>query len=260
MRAVILVGHGSLRPGSGAAMIRLAARARAAGIAPLVAVGFLNYSRPLLGEALARCIARGASEVALLPYFLVPGRFVRADLPRALEDLRQQHSAIPLTLARCFEDHLALERLVLKRAEALSTAPAPRQAREPLVEGQHSALLIMAHGSPDPAANRPIEAIAERIRAGGSYAQVALSYMDLNRPRIGEAIDALVGQGLRRLVALPYFLQLGGHVAEDLPAIIAVARARHPTTMIDLAEHLAYDPLLLEVIADRAREALSTER
>src|SRR5690349_9572208 len=84
MRAVLLVGHGSLRSGSGAAMIRLAARVRAAGVAPIAGAGFLNYSRPSFAEALARCAARGADEVVVQPYFLVPGKFVRVDLPRLL--------------------------------------------------------------------------------------------------------------------------------------------------------------------------------
>src|SRR5438067_13214310 len=52
VRAVMLVGHGSLRLGAGAAMIRLAERAQAARVAPIVGAGFLNYSRPTFGETL----------------------------------------------------------------------------------------------------------------------------------------------------------------------------------------------------------------
>jgi sirohydrochlorin ferrochelatase len=55
---------------------------------------------------------------------------------------------------------------------------------------------------------------------------------------------------------VPYLLQLGGHVAEDLPKIIAAARARHPGVPIDLAAHLGYDPLLVHVIADRVGDTV----
>src|SRR5207249_4127788 len=88
MRAVLLIGHGSLRPGSGAAMIRLAARARAAGVAPIVEAGFLNYSRPRFAQALARCAAKGAAEVVVQPYFLIPGKFVQEDLPRVVRAIQ----------------------------------------------------------------------------------------------------------------------------------------------------------------------------
>src|SRR5690349_18477647 len=79
-RAVILIGHGSLRAGAGAAMIRLAERAHAAGVAPIVSAGFLNYSQPTFGEALAGCVENGATEVIIQPYFLIPGKYVRSDL------------------------------------------------------------------------------------------------------------------------------------------------------------------------------------
>src|SRR5207253_6651189 len=98
---------------------------------------------------------------------------------------------------------------------------------------------IMAHGSPDPSANQPIHAIADRIQ-GRQYAHVAVGFMELNEPSFGAAIDDLIARGARPIVAVPYFLQLGGHVAEDLPEIIGAARRRHPEATIILAEHLAY--------------------
>jgi sirohydrochlorin ferrochelatase len=257
MRAVVVVGHGSLRAGSGAAMIRLAARAREAGIAPLVAAGFLNYSQPRFAQALARCLARGATDVIVQPYFLVPGKFVREDMPRLIAAAQAAHPAVMLRLAAPFGDHPALAALVLKRAAEAEAAAASSQHSGPLGyrRREPTGLLIMAHGSPDPHANRPIEAIAGRIRAAGRYAPVVVCFMDLNEPDISSAIDDLVAQGLRRIVAVPYFLQLGGHVAEDLPQIIDAARARHPTVSLSLAGHLGYDPLLVAVIADRVAEA-----
>src|SRR5688572_2943158 len=84
-RAVLLVGHGSLRPDAGAAMVRVAEHAQAVGVAPIVCAGFLNYSQPTFGEVLARCVASGASELIVQPYFLVPGKFVRDDLARLAE-------------------------------------------------------------------------------------------------------------------------------------------------------------------------------
>ncbi len=116
MRAVLIVGHGSLRPAAGAAMIRLAERVQAAGVAPIVTAGFLNYSRPTFAEALVRCIEGGAAEVIVQPYFLVPGKFVREELARLLEAGRLAHPGLLLRMAQPFGDHPALARLVLKRA------------------------------------------------------------------------------------------------------------------------------------------------
>jgi sirohydrochlorin cobaltochelatase len=255
-------------------MIRLAARARESGVAPIVEAGFLNYSRPRFAQALARCVAQGASEVIVQPYFLIPGKFVQVDLPRALSVCQAAHPGVALRLAAPFGDHPALAELALKRAAAAeaglhptnplgslwqekaesASPPFPsRRERGPGGEGQpgSTALLLMAHGSPDPAANQPIEQVAARLEAIGCYAHVAVCYMELNQPSIPDAIDDLVTRGTMQLVAVPYFLQLGGHVAEDLPATIVTAQQRHAATQISLAEHLGYDELLVEVIAER---------
>jgi len=271
VRAVVLVGHGSLRPGAGAAMIRLAERAQAAGVAPIVCAGFLNYSRPTFGEALARCVEGGASEVIIQPYFLVPGKFVRDDLARLAEAGRLAHPELSIQVAQPFGDHPALAQLLLKRAlEADYLAAHPQiihqHLPQPLEDGagwrplhrlHRTGLLIMAHGSPHPQSNAPIYGIAKRMRAGGQFAAVAVCFMDLNKPSIPDMIDSMAARGIGHLIATPYFLQLGNHVKDDLPAIIAAARARHPAATILLTEHLGYDRLLVSVIADRVGEALA---
>lgn len=236
--ALLIAGHGSLRPGSGAAMIRLAAWLRERGAAPLVAAGFLNYSRPSLTEALARLVARGATAVTVLPYFLVPGYFTRVALPRALGELRAHHPGVALALAEPLGDHQALAELVSRRAAETGAGPG-------------TAVLLAAHGSPDPAANSPILAVAARLAATAEYRAVAVCYLGLNEPAIPVAIAAQVAAGTRHLVVVPYLLQLGGHAADDVPAAVEAARAAHPGARIDLAAHLGYDPLLAEVLAAR---------
>jgi sirohydrochlorin ferrochelatase len=237
--ALLLAGHGSLRPASGAAMIRLAARLREGGAAPLVAAGFLNYSRPTLADTLARLVARGATAVTVLPYFLVPGYFTCVALPRALDGLRALHPGLSLAQAEPLGAHPALAELARRRAEAAGATGA-------------SAVLLAAHGSPDPAANAPILVVAEQLRAMDRFAAVTVCYLGLNEPSIPEAIAAHGLAGFRRLVVVPYLLQLGGHAAEDIPAAVEAARALHPALAIGLAGHLGYDPLLAEALAARA--------
>jgi sirohydrochlorin cobaltochelatase len=270
-RAVVLVGHGSLRPGAGAAMFRLAEQAQAAGVAPLVTAAFLNYSQPPLAEALMRCTRSGATDVIVQPYFLVPGKFVRDDLARLVEASRQAHPGLSIRVAPPFGDHPALAQLLLKRAlEADYLAAHPHSAQQhlpwplkasdrwqPMHRLHRTGLLIMAHGSPQPQSNAPIYGVARRVRASGRYAAVAVCFMELNKPSIPAAIDSMAARGIGHLIATPYFLQLGNHVKDDLPAIIGAARARHPAATILLAEYLAYDRLLLAVIADRVAEVIA---
>ncbi|NOK61932.1 MAG: hypothetical protein GFH27_549289n373 [Chloroflexi bacterium AL-W] len=247
MRAVLLVGHGSLQSASGAAMIRLAARAQEAGVAPIVRAGFLNYSQPTFADVLERCVTAGATEVVVQPYFLIPGKFVREDVPRLITTGQIAHLNTTLHLAEPFGDHPSLAQLVLKRALAHTNH---------YHDATKTALLLMAHGSPDVRANDPIYAIADHLKNTSHFANITVCYLGLNEPRIDTAIDTLVGQGFEHIIAVPYFLHVGGHVAEDLPLIINQAHTQHPRVTIIMAEHLGYDRSLLTVIADRAEAAI----
>jgi sirohydrochlorin ferrochelatase len=247
MRAIVVIGHGSLRSASGAAMIRIAARLRERGVAPIAEASFLNFNRPTLAEAVERCVAQGARSIVVQPYFLVAGKYVCEDLPQQVAEQAQRYPQIAFEIAAAFGDHPALVRLAIERAESADLHPV----------GGPAALLLLAHGSPLAEANTPLDRLAERIQATGDYARVAVSYLECNPPSIPDAIDALAAEGMRRIVTVPYFLQLGRHVAEDLPVLIAQAQQRHPHVALTLAPHLGYDRALLEVVVDRVAETLS---
>jgi sirohydrochlorin cobaltochelatase len=265
-RALLLVAHGSQRRGAGAALLRLAERARAAGLAPIVEVAFLKNARPTVGEALARCVRAGAAEVTVLPYFLTANAFVREELPRVVVAARAAHPALALQLAEPLGSHPALAQLLLKRAaeadylacHAHIVHPGtPRPLDEgadwrPLPLRYPTSLLIIAHGSTEPYTNAPIYQLARRIRSTSRYASVQVCFMSMNRPTIGSAIDMLAARGIAHIIAVPLFLHHGNHVERDVPAQISSAQARNPTATILLSEHLEYDRLLLTAIADRA--------
>lgn len=243
MNATILIGHGSLRSASGAAMIRMAARLRELEIAPLAEAGFLNYSRPTLAEAVEKVVALGATSVTVQPYFLIDGVYVRQDLHQEVAVLAQAHPGIAFRMGKSFGAHPAM----IDIAQDRITQADPSLG----LENGPTGLLILAHGTPIPAANAPLAEIAAALHDRGHFAQTRLAFLDCNTPTIPEAIQALTEAGIRRILALPYFLQFGRHVREDLPAHMADAQIRHPGLVLTLAEHLGYDLRLADVIRDR---------
>ena len=242
MDALLLVGHGSLRKASGTAMLRLADHLRERGVAPIVAAGFLNFSQPTFAEAIQDCVDAGATRVAVQPYLLIDGFYSRRLLPRLLAEARAAHPDLHLTATAPLGFHPALISLVSDRARAsLADAPA-------LPTG----LLIMAHGTPFANANAPIEQLARELE--NRFASVAVGYLELNDPSIPAAAADLVLSGVSRIVALPYFLHLGEHVATDLPLQLQRLRERYLGIRFHLAEQLGYDPLIADIIEDRVAE------
>ncbi len=117
------------------------------------------------------------------------------------------------------------------------------------------ALLVLAHGSPDPMANEDIYAVVDIIRERGVYPIVEVGFIDCNLPTIPEAVDLCVDRGAHRIVAAPYFLHPGNHVVNDLPELLEDAERRHPTTEFLLGDFLGNDILVAEVLRERVGEA-----
>lgn len=118
-----------------------------------------------------------------------------------------------------------------------------------------SALLLIAHGSRQEEANADLHDLVAELRRGGTFAVVEASFLELAEPDIDEAAARCVGQGAERVVLLPYFLSAGVHVRRDLAAARDRLAGRYPRVCFRLAEPLGPHPLLLEIVAQRAREA-----
>jgi len=249
VNGIVLIGHGSIKSASGAAMIRLAARLREQGVAPVAEAGFLNYSRPTLAEAIEKCVGLGVNRLFVQPYFLIDGVYVQNDLAGEIASHAARWPSLRFATGRSFGDHRLMAEIALDRI----------RAADPTLGGQGSpaALLLMAHGTPHPTANAPLERITQRLAAASSYLRVQMSYLDCNEPTIPAAIDSLAAQGAARIVALPYFLHKGRHVQDDLPRLLAEAHQRHPSLEIVETAELGYDLRLAELIAERVQEEAS---
>lgn len=238
--ALILIGHGSLRSASGASMIRIAARLRERGVAPIVEAAFLNYSRPTLAEVVSKVHAAGATMITIQPYFLIAGVYVQNDLHALIAEVGRDFPSVTFRLAPVPGDHPALIDLAQRRVQAVLDASDSALGAP--------SLLLMAHGTPLPDANAPLYTVADTLVKQLGLASSLVSYLDCNTPTIPAAFDQLVADGAQQIVALPYFLHLGRHVAEDLPALVAQAKAKHPNTSLLLAHHLDYDVCLVDAV------------
>ena len=117
MNAMILFSHGSTLCGAGETLKTLAQTLEARSAADIVRVGFLNYSTPRFGQAFDECVAQGATQIIVVPYFLIAGYFVKIELPKVLDPAQLKHPNVQVIIAEAMRDHAALEDAVLSCAE-----------------------------------------------------------------------------------------------------------------------------------------------
>jgi sirohydrochlorin ferrochelatase len=118
-----------------------------------------------------------------------------------------------------------------------------------------TALLLIAHGSRRPEANADLEALAAALRRRGPYALIQCCYLELAEPNIETGGDQCVAQGATRVLMVPYFLSAGTHVTEDLEAARRLLQTKHPRVAFRLCEPVGRHPLMVEIVAERARQA-----
>ena len=81
--AIVLVDHGSRVPEANRVLEAVAA-ALSSRLGPemLVAYAHQEAAAPSISEALLGVVARGATDITVVPFFLAPGRHAAEDVPR----------------------------------------------------------------------------------------------------------------------------------------------------------------------------------
>jgi len=113
-------------------------------------------------------------------------------------------------------------------------------------------LILFAHGARDERWRAPFEAIraeVTKVHPG----PVALAFLELMQPSLGEAARSLAEAGTSRAVVVPLFLGVGRHLREDLPGLAEEA-SRTSGCRLEIAAAAGENP---DVIGALARYAIS---
>jgi sirohydrochlorin ferrochelatase len=118
--AIILVDHGSRRDESNDLLLAVAEAYRQHSGCDIVEPAHMELADPSLASAFARCVARGARRVVVMPYFLAPGRHGSEDVPRLAAEAAAPHPCVEYEVAAPLGLHqLMLEIIDQRVAEAL---------------------------------------------------------------------------------------------------------------------------------------------
>lgn len=113
--AVLLIAHGSRHQPANDDLFDMAARIAAQGEYRIVEACFLELAEPDIATGGSRCVARGATLVMMVPYFLSAGVHLLRDLTRAREELSRRYPAIEFRLGPPLGPHRLLDALVASR-------------------------------------------------------------------------------------------------------------------------------------------------
>ena len=116
------------------------------------------------------------------------------------------------------------------------------------------ALLLVAHGSRRQKSNDEVILLAEKLKneCSEQYHIVHGAFLELSEILIPDGIKQCIADGASSIIVLPYFLNSGRHVVEDIPNIINDCIEQHPNIEIRLASHLGASPLMMDLLISSA--------
>ena len=116
-------------------------------------------------------------------------------------------------------------------------------------------LMLFAHGSRDPQWSAPFEQLQrlwtmqQLIQPDASPIPCVTAYLERMSPTMQEAAQQLIGeQGCSKIIIAPIFLGQGGHLKEDITALVSELQTAYPQIQIERAIAAGQCDLVLQGI------------
>jgi sirohydrochlorin ferrochelatase len=238
MKAILYIGHGT-RSKKGAEeaksfLQRVINRVEV----PIQEFSFLELTEPFIDQGFQRCVERGATEITVVPLFLLAAGHIKKDIPEALLKLKEKYPAIEVKMRDPFGVQQAIldaiEELVLSVVEDVS---------------QSDSLLIVGRGSSDLSIHTAFAEIATGIGKRLGTERVSVCYLAAASPRFEEGLETVSQQATGKVIVIPYLLFSGLLLSEVIRNVRT--RQRKGETIHctgPLTEHRAIENLLIKQI------------
>ena len=122
---------------------------------------------------------------------------------------------------------------------------------------KRTGVIFFAHGSPIESANEAVREVARAAARLGAFDLWRAAFLESGVPDLPTAVAALRQAGAVRIIVVPYLLALGLHLQRDLPRIVAGLAGIYKDIELVCGDPLDGHPALAQILAERAREALT---
>jgi sirohydrochlorin ferrochelatase len=112
-------------------------------------------------------------------------------------------------------------------------------------------VLVVGHGSRETAANDEFEQLVARYQTRRPQFELRFGYLELAQPSLADAL-ANVGGSEASVTLLPLFLFAAGHMKNDIPQALAVARRERPGVPFCVARALGVHRGMVDLALERA--------
>lgn len=116
------------------------------------------------------------------------------------------------------------------------------------------ALLLVAHGSRREQSNQEVVVLTNKLKNifTHQYQIFQVGFLEIATPSIEVSITECVKQGATSISVLPYFLNSGLHVIQDIPNAVDKMQKQFPNVKIETAQHIGASELMMNLLIEAA--------
>ena len=205
---------------------------------------FLEVIPPYIEDGMEKCSKQNLDALTVVPYFLYPGKKVKAAINRVIEIQSKSETKIAISQPMSF--HSSLIKLVDEKIDFTITR---NKISHPKKEID---VLLIGHGSKDPEARTSLKYIEDGLRP--NFRNVNHCWLEIEEPNIKQGMENCRNNNPNTLIIAPYFLHKGAHVKRDIYEDLNPAMQNSGIKNIFITEHLGIDDKMIDLVIERAKE------
>jgi sirohydrochlorin ferrochelatase len=241
MKAILYIGHGT-RSNQGAEEARAFVHRVMERIPiPIQELSFLELTEPSIAQGFNRCVEKGATEITVVPIFLLAAGHIKKDIPEALDVLKKQYPEVTVKI----KDPFGVQGLLLDGLAELILNTAGDLS-------QRDSILIVGRGSSDPSIHKAFAEIGEGMKERLGTSLVSVCYLAAAQPKFDEGLELMSQQASGRVIVVPYLL-FSGLLLSEINQKVGQRQA-HGQLIIHTGQ-LSKHKVIENLIVKRATEA-----
>ncbi|PLR85277.1 sirohydrochlorin chelatase [Bacillus sp. V33-4] len=204
MEAVILIGHGSRSEKGNMKFRRFIDEWYKVVEVPIKAYGFLENGEPDIFQAVEGCVEKGAKQLIIVPFLLLPGIHANEDIPSELKTVQQVFPDVTIQYGKPIGYDEEVVKVIQERLGAKGFSNSKQES-----------VLLVCHGSREPEAAKELSRLAEMLQFNLA-SPVYTGYIKSD-PDYRVVMD---GINMNKVYVVPHFLFTGG-VAKQISERLA---------------------------------------
>jgi sirohydrochlorin ferrochelatase len=205
---------------------------------------FLEVTPPYIEDGIKKCLKSDIDFLTIVPYFLYPGKKVKAAVTKVME--YQATTNVKFQVTKPMSMSMTLVKLVKNRIKSVL------EKNGILLKDKEVDVLIIGHGSKDPNAKVSIKYVVDELRP--FYRNVDYCFLEIEEPNIEQGIQNCKERNPEVLVVVFYFLHEGAHVKTDINTDLKPALEKYKLKKVLITQHIGADEKMIDLIIERTKE------